>query len=1412
MIFCVVLVMSFETFPCGSPEAESTEEPAPSLYVENSDEDPSRLLIKKSMDSEPSRLAETANIEDKIMNEDEIAQVNASGGERLKLNSQNEDARTKNVDVSARRIEGHDMFARAHWIRLNCGNPGTGPSHTLISNERQQHGEQRLNPTKKFEPVDRASVIIKRSKEQQEVDSDSDGDSQDASKMSAKDSLRCNENISGVEANEDGVPSAVSHSRAFYYNHNGRHEDVNKLQDKGNGRSMKNVHGEILRSVHGETEAVPICYMPAGAYTHMLAMPGSTGTSNKDNFVHAGTSEVKRFQQHMDYVSGKPEQQVPVLGSTVNSNDGNVYNKLQHSGVAGIQYVDRSILHAGGYAVIPGIGPVRVMDGMYYQGIPMGVDQSHFENFASVQSFISMGNVPAETAQQLSSSGSSKADTANQPSQDKQLNAPKSYSSPAQAAVSPASSLEERRSTHSPAVKSDSSSPAPIFGEDVDGKKIAQAKLKGKPKLGTGATKPEIKCEQCGKTFGSSSALAKHKLTHSDERKYVCSTCGKGFKRQDHLNGHMVTHRDKKPYECNYADCDKSYCDMRSLRRHLENHHAQNGAGISDSRTPGSGSPSLNCDDKPLPQVVNNERSDSPRNFPKLAKGRLLKDRSDHLQVSGYDSGRSSGRSTPGSTNEHSAPRERPSDLPLEGPILNQLRERNSDSFSSTTSEDAGANSGEQSVPEKSTDAPKTHSAVDLLKQTADRVKTQQNVRNGSEMWQERFQQQPPYMSYQQWYPVYPQDPRFVYQYHSMFPSTVYQMPVNPGLMTDPRQRMLSDSDTPTEITKTVGVSSHVTPSPSQEYCPSEAMQVPFFKQQPSGRHAGTPTDPTAVAVATAKEMGHYRYAGESYYGVHPQGTQWQQVRYDETTNTYNTASSMGNSKSSVLYGHSMTAENNGTSSNRGESDRIECNSRVTPFRGGKIDTPDEPAEKRQRMSEVVVSERKDTKGFSLAQVKPEDNNNEHDKGLDEPVFRNPAEVVTPRRKQRPRPEPLTIPPSASTKYHCNRPVSPMNRSRPCSPPYTPPPMLSPRSIYHVNSLGNVTPRLSASYQTPMTPSRLQLLSSHSHRSSDVTGEEEIVPFPEPKINVGHDFQAEVPPFAGPKENVKFDEHKATLVWRPTDEKKRSRRDEIESYLEMACSIAVLGGGSNKEYALHVLHRVNGNIKDAVKLLLCQKYAIKKDDPMYDYHYEGSVRWASRERQLFRQNFRSRGKEFAELQKDVGEKKTVFDCVEFYYHWKAAHPEAVRGRTRYIDSDSDEDYEDTSSETNSNPSFFECDFPQCNAKFVSRQALNGHIRVHGGSFMKPSEPKRKNRGTAGPGTNGSTSGHVVRKRKSPSPAPATAVNDLNNQGGPLPEFACKVCGRIFHKIKSRSAHMKTHVKRPEEDDKLAAKMAASKNH
>ncbi|XP_053685909.1 serine-rich adhesin for platelets [Sabethes cyaneus] len=100
-------------------------------------------------------------------------------------------------------------------------------------------------------------------------------------------------------------------------------------------------------------------------------------------------------------------------------------------------------------------------------------------------------------------------------------------------------------------------------------------------------------CQVCSKVFGNASALAKHKLTHSDERKYVCITCSKAFKRQDHLNGHMLTHRNKKPYECKAEGCGKSYCDARSLRRHTENHHSAVGmaSGPSTPLTVAAASP-----------------------------------------------------------------------------------------------------------------------------------------------------------------------------------------------------------------------------------------------------------------------------------------------------------------------------------------------------------------------------------------------------------------------------------------------------------------------------------------------------------------------------------------------------------------------------------------------------------------------------------------------------------------------------------------------------------------------------------------------------------------------------------------------------------------------------------------------------
>ena len=153
------------------------------------------------------------------------------------------------------------------------------------------------------------------------------------------------------------------------------------------------------------------------------------------------------------------------------------------------------------------------------------------------------------------------------------------------------------------------------------------------------------------------------------------------------------------------------------------------------------------------------------------------------------------------------------------------------------------------------------------------------------------------------------------------------------------------------------------------------------------------------------------------------------------------------------------------------------------------------PAAKRAHADQNFTSSRIDRREYeqmlalqdAQLKVRIEDNNNYENQangpsktsGDSSGVFRNPSEILSPRRKQKPKPEPLKIPDHVSTSF---QPGSPKNRSRPCTPPiYTPPPMLSPHSIFsHIAR--PITPRSSGIPQLPMTPSRL-LLSSRSCRS-----------------------------------------------------------------------------------------------------------------------------------------------------------------------------------------------------------------------------------------------------------------------------------------------------------------------------------------
>ena len=44
----------------------------------------------------------------------------------------------------------------------------------------------------------------------------------------------------------------------------------------------------------------------------------------------------------------------------------------------------------------------------------------------------------------------------------------------------------------------------------------------------------------------------------------------------------MLTHEEEKPHKCRVPDCNRTYCDARSLKRHIENAHQNILAAIHD--------------------------------------------------------------------------------------------------------------------------------------------------------------------------------------------------------------------------------------------------------------------------------------------------------------------------------------------------------------------------------------------------------------------------------------------------------------------------------------------------------------------------------------------------------------------------------------------------------------------------------------------------------------------------------------------------------------------------------------------------------------------------------------------------------------------------------------------------------------
>ncbi|KAF3831538.1 hypothetical protein GH733_000350 [Mirounga leonina] len=490
------------------------------------------------------------------------------------------------------------------------------------------------------------------------------------------------------------------------------------------------------------------------------------------------------------------------------------------------------------------------------------------------------------------------------------------------------------------------------------------------------------------------------------------------------------------------------------------------------------------------------------------------------------------------------------------------------------------------------------------------------------------------------------------------------------------------------------------------------------------------------------------------------------------------------------------------------------------------------------------------------------------------------------KKKFRHRPEPLFIPPPPS--YPANPAASysgaTLYQSQLRSPrvlgdhllldpahelpPYTPPPMLSPvrqgsglfSNVLIAGHGPGAHPQLPL---TPLTPTpRVLLCRSNSIDGSNVT----VTPGPgeqtidvEPRINIGLRFQAEIPELQDVSALAQ-DTHKATLVWKPWPElENHDLQQRVENLLNLCCSSALPGGGTNSEFALHSLFEAKGDVMATLEMLLLRKPVRLKCHPLANYHYAGSDKWTSLERKLFNKALATYSKDFIFVQKMV-KSKTVAQCVEYYYTWKKIMRLGRKHRTRLAEiddsvvseaaqsllmraplpphtqtseeeeeleeeeEDPEEDRKSTREEESEVPKSpepppgpvlapaegpplqalgqpsgsFICEMPNCGAVFSSRQALNGHARIHGGTNQVT---KARGATPCGKQKPGSTQSGYCSVKSSPSHSTTSSETD------PTTIFPCKECGKVFFKIKSRNAHMKTHRQQEEQQRQKAQKAA-----
>ncbi|XP_063167995.1 zinc finger protein 541 isoform X3 [Candoia aspera] len=199
-----------------------------------------------------------------------------------------------------------------------------------------------------------------------------------------------------------------------------------------------------------------------------------------------------------------------------------------------------------------------------------------------------------------------------------------------------------------------------------------------------------------------------------------------------------------------------------------------------------------------------------------------------------------------------------------------------------------------------------------------------------------------------------------------------------------------------------------------------------------------------------------------------------------------------------------------------------------------------------------------------------------------------------------------------------------------CSP-YTPPPMLSPireGSGLYFNTLCSTSTNTASAkmYTSVLDGMDGALLFSLVKDTTKINIE--------PHINIGSRFQAEIPDLQD-RSAIENYEHPASLVWKPWGDivTNRETQKRVTDLLKLACSSAMPGGGTNLELAVHCLHEAQGNILEALEMMLLQGPQKPSGHPLANYHYSGSHLWTPAEKQLFKKAFGLHKKDFYLIQK-----------------------------------------------------------------------------------------------------------------------------------------------------------------------------------